>query len=72
MSVVLAERIDAGVESLVTFETALNGNAFKIAVRANVVYSIFSGTAFRTGFMFDRVDEKTSASLRTLYKMLFI
>ncbi len=72
ISMVLPEAIEKGQECLVTFEATVAGNKYKVAVRANPMYSIYSGDSFRTGFKFERVDEATSASISALYKALFI
>jgi hypothetical protein len=72
ISMVLPESLESGKECLVTFEATVAGTKYKVAVRANPVYSIYSGDSFRTGFKFERVDETTSASIRALYKALFI
>jgi c-di-GMP-binding flagellar brake protein YcgR len=72
ISMVLPEALEQGKECLVTFEATVAGNKYKVAVRANPVYSIYSGDSFRTGFKFERVDEATSTSIRALYKALFI
>jgi hypothetical protein len=72
ISMVLPDSLDSGTECLVSFEATVAGNKYKVAVRANPVYSIYSGDSFRTGFKFERVDEATSASIRALYKALFI
>ena len=72
ISMVLSEKVESGIECLVSFEATVNGTKYKLAVRANPVYCIYSGDAFRTGFKFDRVDEPTETSIRALYKALFI
>jgi hypothetical protein len=72
ISMVLPESVETGLECLVTFEANVSGNKYKVAVRANPVYSIYSGDSFRTGFKFERVDEATGSSLRALFKALFI
>lgn len=72
MSMVLPENLEAGRECLVTFEATVNGAKYKVAARANPVYSIYSGDSFRTGFKFERVDEPTETAIRSLIKALFI
>ncbi len=72
MCILLPESLENGKECLVTFETTVGGKSYSVKVRANPVYSIYSGATFRTGFKFERVDDATAASLEALYKVLFI
>ncbi len=72
ISMVLPDSLDSGKECLVTFEATVAGAKYKVAVRANPVYSIYSGDSFRTGFKFERVDDATAATIGALYKALFI
>jgi hypothetical protein len=72
ISVILPEQLPPGTDSLIAFDTVVNGNKFTVAVRAKSIYAILSGSQFRTGFSFTQLDTATAQSIDALYKQLFV
>jgi hypothetical protein len=71
ISLTVADQLEAGDGYIISFENVLNGKKFKVTARATVVYSILSGSAFRTGLKFVLLDASTEAEIRAIMRLLF-
>lgn len=71
ISLSVPDQLEAGDGYIIAFETALNGKKFNITARATVVYSILSGSQFRTGLKFVLLDASTEADIKAILRLLF-